>query len=146
ENSRSEENLLEVVTNLLQWIGAPEQSSLRRAFTVWFNRVLMPKGSQAPAFEELEEVSTMLSERVKEWNKKWIEQGIEQGIERGIEQGIERGRLSGKATLTLRLLEKKFGSVPEAIRIRIESGNAQQLLEWSERILTAHRIDDIFTE
>ncbi|MCP4674714.1 MAG: DUF4351 domain-containing protein, partial [Deltaproteobacteria bacterium] len=63
-----------------------------------------------------------------------------------IEQGIEQGRLSGKATLTLRLLEKKFGSVPEAIRTRIESGNAQQLLEWSETILTADRIDDIFIE
>ena len=73
ENSRSEENLLEVVTNLLQWIGEPEQSSLRRAFTVWFNRVLAPKRQQKPVFEELEEVSTMLSERVKEWNKKWIE-------------------------------------------------------------------------
>ena len=134
ENSRSEENLLEVVTNLLQWIGSPEQSSLRRAFTVWINRVLTPKGQQKPVFEELEEVRTMLSERVKEWNKKWIE------------QGIEKGQLSGKAMLTLRLLEKKYGPVSVTIRERIESANAQQLYEWSERILTAKQLADVFTD
>lgn len=42
ENSRHSKQLLEVVVNLLQWLADPEQASLRRAFTVWFARVLFP--------------------------------------------------------------------------------------------------------
>ncbi|MCP4606063.1 MAG: Rpn family recombination-promoting nuclease/putative transposase, partial [Proteobacteria bacterium] len=76
EKSQSEENLLQVVTNLLKWLEEPKQASLRRAFTVWFNRVLVPRKSKQPTFEKLEEVGTMLSERVREWNKKWIDEGL----------------------------------------------------------------------
>ncbi len=72
----------------------------------------------------------MLSERVKEWNKKWIEQG----------------RFSERVSLVIRLAEKKFGSVPGETRERIESGSAEQLLEWSDRILTADRLGDIFAK
>ena len=42
ENSRDPERIREVVTALLDWLAAPEQASLRRAFTVWFNRVFFP--------------------------------------------------------------------------------------------------------
>ena len=44
-----------------------------------------------------------------------LEQGIEQGIERGIEQGIERGEMRAKRDSVLKLLQFRFGSVPETI-------------------------------
>ncbi len=37
----------------------------------------------------------------------------------------------------------KFGEIPEAIRQRGEAADADTLLTWSERILTATRIDDV---
>jgi hypothetical protein len=37
----------------------------------------------------------------------------------------------------------KFGEIPEAIRQRIEQADADTLLTWSERILTAERIEDV---
>ncbi len=80
ENSHSPERLLEVVTNLLEWLSDPEQDSLRRAFTVWFGRVLFPSRFDAttqPAIENLMEVKNMLSERVKEWNKESMEKSNE---------------------------------------------------------------------
>jgi hypothetical protein len=43
----------------------------------------------------------------------------------------------------LRLLRLKFGEIPDRIRERIEQADADTLLTWSERILTAARIEDV---
>jgi len=56
ENSRDSERIMGIVTSLLEWLATPEQASLRRAFTVWFNRVFFaaPGGKKKPP--ELEEL------------------------------------------------------------------------------------------
>ena len=41
-------------------------------------------------------------------------------------------------------MEKKFGPLSAEMRSRIESANARQLVEWSERILTAESTGQIF--
>ena len=89
ENSHNPERLLEVVTNLLEWLAGPEQDSLRRAFTVWFSRVLFPVRFDAdsqPVIEELDEVTNMIAERVKEWNRESMERGIQKGMQKGAVQ------------------------------------------------------------
>ncbi|NEV65493.1 transposase, partial [Thiorhodococcus minor] len=43
EASRSAEDALAIVRALVDWLKEPEQSSLRRAFAVWFGRVFLPK-------------------------------------------------------------------------------------------------------
>jgi hypothetical protein len=60
--------------------------------------------------------------------------------EEGRAQGVQRG---GAAVLT-RQLERKFGAVPEAARRRIEAADEGTLLGWSECVLTATRLDDVF--
>ncbi len=79
---------------LVEWLKAPEQTSLRRAFTVWFNRVFLPKRLSGVEFEslsDLHEVHDMLANRVESWTDQWKREGLEQGLERGLEQGLERG-------------------------------------------------------
>ncbi|MCP4679520.1 MAG: transposase, partial [Deltaproteobacteria bacterium] len=143
-------NLLQVVTNLLKWLEEPKQASLRRAFTVWFNRVLVPRKSKQPTFEKLEEVGTMLSERVREWNKKWIDEGLakgrELGREEGLEQGLEQGLRRGRAAVLLTQLEEKFGVLPDDVLSRVEAGSDAQLQEWSKLILTASQLSDVLNE
>ena len=132
ENSRGPEQLLHVVTNLLEWLSGSEQDSLRRAFTVWFSRVLFPSrfadADQQPSIEELHEVKTMLAERVKEWNKKSMERGIQQGT----------------SLVLIHLLEKKFGVLSTELLCRINQADEQQILQWSEYVLTADKLSDIF--
>ncbi len=132
ENSRNPEELLSVVTELLKWLGSPEQSTLRRAFTVWFRRVLFPSAmddpDQEPAIEELEEVKTMLTERVKEWNRGSFERGMHQGA----------------LSLLMHQVEQKFGVIPPDVKARFEHADETQILEWSKRILTARAIGEIF--
>jgi predicted transposase YdaD len=70
--------------------------------------------------------------------------GIQKGLQQGLEQGRQEGRKEGEAAILLRLIALKFGSPTEEVRARIEEADADTLLDWSTRILTADRVDDIF--
>ncbi len=63
----------------------------------------------------------------------------------GIEKGLQQGRREGEAAVLLRQIELKFGGeAAAAYRDRIEQADAEILLAWSERILTADRVEAIF--
>ncbi len=146
ENSKDPQQLLDVVIHLLQWLAGPEQDSLRRAFTVWFSRVLFPSRiteTNKPSIEELDEVKTMLAERVKEWNRESMQRGMQKGMQKGMQRGMQRGMQKGALNLLARQLEIKFGPIAPEVMIRLEQADEQQLLEWSEQILTASNISDI---
>lgn len=63
--------------------------------------------------------------------------------DRFIQKGVQQGMQQGEARLLLRLLHKKFGTVPEETSRRIQAADAETLLQWSDRVLTASRIDDV---
>ncbi len=73
----------------------------------------------------------------------WIEQGRAEGIEKGIEQGIERGRSEGEAGIVLRLLELRFGAVPDAVRERVCRALPTELEAWAEAVLVAASLDEV---
>ena len=73
-----------------------------------------------------------------------IEQSRQEGVQQGIQQGMQQGRREGEAAVVLRQLERKFGAgVTPAHRERVRTADADTLLEWSERILTAETIDEV---
>jgi len=67
-------------------------------------------------------------------------EGRSQGIQQGLEQGMQRGEV----VMLVRLLERKFGHLPETLRPRIEAADEQTLLAWSERVLSATTLEDVF--
>jgi len=69
---------------------------------------------------------------------------IDRYIEQGREQGIEQGKRQGEAEFLLRLMERKFGPADVKVRQQIQEADAEQLLEWSERILTAETPEAVF--
>ena len=60
-----------------------------------------------------------------------------------IDRYIEQGRQEGEAALLLCLIEDKFGPPSEAIRQRIAAADADTLLRWSKRLLTADSLDTV---
>lgn len=48
--------------------------------------------------------------------------------------------------MLLRLLERRFGNVPKTYQTRITAADADTLLLWSERVLFAQRLADVFSE
>ena len=135
ENSKNAKQLHEVVIQLLQWLSSPQQDTLRRAFTVWFSRVLFPTRmniDEQPAIEELDEVKNMLANRVKEWEQdSW---------DRGIQKGLQKGQVK----VLLNLLEIKFGELPKSLRNTCNQASEEQLQQWTKHILTAENLGDIF--
>ena len=128
ESSRTDDDIREVVRNLLNWLHLTEQDSLRRAFTVWFNRVLLPRklpDTDFTEFNSLEEVETMLAETVKSWKNE------------GILQGRQEGRQEEAAKLFLLLLDSKFGAVSQDVQTKIQQASLEEIEKWTAKILNA---------
>jgi predicted transposase/invertase (TIGR01784 family) len=139
ENSRTPDDVEQVLSALVEWVSDPRQDSLRRAFTIWLKRVFLPGRMPHATFEtlnDLQEVKSMLTERITDWTKEWRQQGKE--------EGRQEGRQEGEAALVVRLLERRFGPLAEPVRQRVRLADAETLLEWGDRILTATTLDEIF--
>ena len=63
--------------------------------------------------------------------------------ERYIQQGEQQGVRKGEAKVLLTLLQLKFGDVPESVRAAIDEADAETLLRWSARVLTANSYDEV---
>ena len=87
----------------------------------------------------------MLADRVKEWTQEWLEEGVQKGRQEGLQKGRQEGRQEGEAQMLLRQLERKFGVLPDSRRQRILKADADTLLVWADRVLSADRWEDIVT-
>jgi predicted transposase/invertase (TIGR01784 family) len=132
EKSRGPEEIERVLTALIEWLRAPELKELRRSFTTWLRQVLLPArvpGAQIPQMADLEEVRSMLAERVKEWTQEWKQEGFQEGLE----NSLDKARAA-----FLRKLEMRFGSLPQGSRQKVESlDSIETIVELSSSIATA---------
>ena len=58
-------------------------------------------------------------------------------------RGYERGRRETRALLA-RQITRKFGPLSEWVQQTIESADAEQLLEWGDRFVTARTVEEVF--
>ena len=148
QRSQGPEEVQEVVTRLVEWLAPAEHQELRRVFAHWLSVSLLPlkmPGTQVPKVEDLQEFKAMIDEQMVPWTEQWKQQGFLLGMEKGMEQGLERGRQVGEAQVLLRLLARKFGNLDAKVQARIENADAEQLLVWAERVLTAQSVEDLWT-
>ena len=163
EQSRDVTEAETVVRALVGWLRAPEQEELRRTFLDWLTDDYLPEhvpGVKIPRIESLEEVSTMLEQNHHDWSRSWVQRGIEKGRKLGVElgrkegrkkgllegrkEGRKEGRLDERRRLVGRQLTKKFGPLDEQTQKRLQQAGGRQLLSWSERLLTADNLEDVF--
>ncbi len=69
-----------------------------------------------------------------------------EGHAEGRREGEAEGRREGEAEVLLRQLRVRFGALPEDVTARIKAADAETLLRWSERILSASTLDAVFAE
>ena len=93
-------------------------------------------GQKFPDLAELHEVKKMLSERKDQWTKQWEQQAMQKGMQEGMQKG--------EAEILLRQMKKKFGILPSEVESRIRQASSESLLSWSDNILTAKMIEDVF--
>jgi len=154
ENSRTEQDIQEVLLRLIDWLTSPEQTGLRRAFTVWFNRVLLPRkvlDIQIQEFNDLQEAQTMLAETVKQWAHKaeqeGLQRGLQEGLQKGLQKGLQEGRQeglqAGRQQLFLLLLQSKFGTVSQLLEDKVLSASPKQIEAWTKQIFQAKTPDEL---
>jgi predicted transposase YdaD len=61
-------------------------------------------------------------------------------------EGRAEGRAERGQAVLLRLLSLKFGEIPGSLRERVTQASEQDLDRWTERILTAASLDDVFEQ
>jgi len=121
-------------------------------FKAWFKKILLARLPEEERenieriIDENKEVKIMISnlektilQEMKEREKRGIEKGIKKGIEKGIEKGMERGI----GVTVIKLLEKKFGNVPEEYVKKIEGANRETLMAIVDNIFEINKIEDL---
>jgi predicted transposase YdaD len=106
-------------------------------------KVLLPArlpGVELPELGDLNEVNTMLAERVMEWTRQWKAEGLQEGIEKGREEG----RKSGETALLRKMLELKYGPIPEWVEDRIAQADATDIEQWAANLLNAQTLEAVF--
>jgi hypothetical protein len=62
---------------------------------------------------------------------------------RFIAQGKAEGERSGRAAVLIKQLALKYGPLAAAASERVQHANAEELVRWAERVLSADSIDDV---
>jgi len=64
--------------------------------------------------------------------------------DRLIEQGMQQGMQKGVQDMLLRQLGLRFGEIPPSFVSRLRAGGIEQLRTWTERVLTANSLAQVF--
>jgi hypothetical protein len=63
----------------------------------------------------------------------------------GAEMLIAEGEAKGRANALLKLLNAKFGAVPDALVARVQTASIEDLDLWFDRALVAEALDAVFS-
>jgi hypothetical protein len=70
--------------------------------------------------------------------------GAEALMERGAQQGAQKAGLLTRRQTLVRLLRKRFGSVPSEVVSVVEASNdVDQLDNWLDRLVTARTLEEL---
>jgi hypothetical protein len=117
--------------------GADLSGSHRWLLGNWVETYIQLNDRETAEYARLCELA--VNQEVRAMEMTWAERMEEKYTQKGIEQGIEALR-----RVVLRLLSRRFGSVPETVRRRVEGIEAMEPLEnLAERALEAQSIEDL---
>jgi hypothetical protein len=135
EGASSPEQVVAVADALLAWLARhPGFLEARTVFADFLRAVMARTGVDARVTEDFLDMRSMLLERAEQWQQEWLR------------EGLEKGRQEGEAALLLRLLERRFGALPDSVSERVRSAEIASLEQWGVRVLDAGGIDDVFGE
>ena len=74
----------------------------------------------------------------------WVREAKAEGRVEGKAEGRVEGKAEGKAETLLRLLQRRFGPVPESTRARVAVGSAAEIDVWIDALLDAQSLTEVF--
>lgn len=73
-----------------------------------------------------------------------LERGLEKGRQEGLEKGREEGRRQEAVNMLTRFLTKRFGPLDEVTQERVNNASVEQIEAWSDRVLDAETLAQVF--
>ena len=137
EHGRTPADLRRVIQALDALLHDPAHVRLRRSFTLWIKSLLRRKAGahsiqDIDRINDLLEADTMLAERIETW------------FEEATRKGVRKGRMEGEARLLAKLLERRFGPLPQVVTERLAAASETQLEAWGEAVLAASSLEAVF--
>lgn len=82
-----------------------------------------------------------LSQRLREEGR---QQGLREAREEIRKERLQEGIVEGWSNTLRRQLEKRFGPLSASFLKRMDHPTIEQLEQWTDRVLTAHELKDVF--
>jgi len=60
------------------------------------------------------------------------------------EKWLQEGMQKGEANTLARLLERRFGAVPDSVRERVATASLERLDTWLDAVIDAESLDEVF--
>ncbi|MGH8476025.1 MAG: DUF4351 domain-containing protein [Methylococcales bacterium] len=76
--------------------------------------------------------------------KEGQKEGRKEGLKEGHQEGQKEGRHQGERLVLRRMLVKRFGALPEWAEQRLNDADIAQLEQWTDRILDASALNEVF--
>jgi hypothetical protein len=155
ENTTAPDHLVEVADAILAWFRRhPGFRAARSVLAELLRTAVTPMGPGVQVPEAMREVRNMLQTRVEQWIEQWKQEGLAAGLREGLLEGRREGlregrlegRLEGEAAFLLRLLARRFGTLPDWATDRIRAADSVTLEEWSLRVLDAATLEEVLTD
>lgn len=67
-------------------------------------------------------------------------------LKKYFDEGLRKGRQEGEVLFFLRLLRRRFGELPGWAEEKLRRASSGMLETWSERVLTASTLEEVFSE
>jgi hypothetical protein len=82
---------------------------------------------------------------IEKGQKRGVKLGLAQGRREGRQEGRQEGRREGAAELLGRQLNRRFGALSPAVQNRLARASEEQLAQWSEAVLDARTLKQVFS-
>lgn len=80
---------------------------------------------------------------VEEAVMNWFEREVDRGRREGEHNGRREGERNAERRVLLKQLRLRFGELPAAVVARVEVAEVPELDVWTERVMTASRLEDV---
>ena len=129
-----------------QWMGLVREvrqapNGMAALVTIW--RYVLLVGDRFGPEDLVERLLTAAGEDGKEEIVTAGEQLIERGRKEGLKEGRKEGLHEGQQKTLLKLLQARFGALPDSALARVSAAGSAELDLWAERILTAPTLEDL---
>jgi predicted transposase YdaD len=137
---------------LMQFVARRRAADAAAAFVRWAElaRAVLaaPSGQEAiAAISSYLLHTTPLDEReLGELFERHVEPRTRTIMRTGASKLRAEGRVEGRVELLVGQLTKRFGTVPDDVRARLQSASAAELDRWAIRLLDARSLDELFAD